>query len=430
MNARLVLLLGAGVLAGCAAEDADGVPPRTDGPPHSELACDADNGGLTLPDGFCAAVFADEVGALRHIAVAPDGRVYGALRTGGVVGLADSDGDGKADRRVEFGGEGGTGISVRDGYLYFATNDQVIRYRLGEQLEPTGEPETMVGGFPAQRTHAAKTIAFDGVGNLYVNVGAPSNACQERDRQQGAPGTDPCPQLELHAGVWRYDAGQPDQSHAAGNRYATGIRNAVAIAWSDAAGSLFVVQHGRDQLNTIAPEHFSDEDNAELPAEEFMKVGEGDDFGWPYCFYDQRQGKRVLAPEYGGDGREVGNCASFAEPVETFPGHWAPNGLTFYDGDLFPERYRGGAFIAWHGSWNRAPLPQRGYRVTFVPLLGGEPSGEPETFADGFAGAEPISSPSDARWRPMGLAVAPNGSLYISDSQRGRVWRVVYRGEG
>ncbi|HLR31743.1 MAG TPA: hypothetical protein VK074_04600, partial [Fodinibius sp.] len=131
----------------------------------------------------------------------------------------------------------------------------------------------------------------------------------------------------------------------------------------------------------------------------------------------------------GGDGQEVGRCAEYLDPVAAFPGHWAPNGLLFYKGEHFPERYRGGAFVAFHGSWNRAPLPQQGYKVSFVPFEDGNTAGDYETFADGFAGVEPIPNRGAAEYRPMGLAMGPDGALFISDSQEGRIWRVVYTGK-
>jgi glucose/arabinose dehydrogenase len=110
-----------------------------------------------------------------------------------------------------------------------------------------------------------------------------------------------------------------------------------------------------------------------------------------------------------------------------FPGHLAPNDLLFYTGNMFPERYRNGAFIAFHGSWNRSPLEQKGYFVAFVPFVNGLPSGEMETFADGFAGVKVIKSPNDAVYRPMGLAQGPDGSIFVSDSEEGRIWRIIYK---
>ncbi|MFB3132951.1 MAG: sorbosone dehydrogenase family protein, partial [Rhodothermales bacterium] len=143
--------------------------------------------------------------------------------------------------------------------------------------------------------------------------------------------------------------------------------------------------------------------------------------------YDQLQGRKVLNPEYGGDGQMVDRCAEADDPILAFPGHWAPNDLLFYTGGHFPERYQGGAFLAFHGSWNRVPR-QQGYKVVFIPFEGEQITGDYEVFADGFTGAETIASPGDARFRPMGLAQGPDGSLYITDSVQGRVWRVIYTG--
>jgi glucose/arabinose dehydrogenase len=112
--------------------------------------------------------------------------------------------------------------------------------------------------------------------------------------------------------------------------------------------------------------------------------------------------------------------------VASFPAHWAPVDIMFYDGAQFPERFKGGVFIAFHGSWNRAPMPMAGYNVTFQAFSGGKPSEDFEVFADGFAGKSPLMRPNDAVARPDGLAQAPDGSLYISDSQKGRIWRVIH----
>lgn len=152
------------------------------------------------------------------------------------------------------------------------------------------------------------------------------------------------------------------------------------------------------------------------------------DFGWPYCYYDHMQNKKVLAPEYGGDGKKEGDCGTKEKPFLAFPGHWAPNALLFYTGNQFPPKYKNGAFIAFHGSWNRAPLRQGGYFVAFVPMSKGVPSGNWEMFAEGFTGVDVLNSPDDARYRPMGLAQGPDGSLYISDSKVGRIWRIIFKG--
>jgi glucose/arabinose dehydrogenase len=174
---------------------------------------------------------------------------------------------------------------------------------------------------------------------------------------------------------------------------------------------------------------YSTEDNAKLPAEEFLLIEDGSNFGWPYCYYNQMKEKKLLAPEYGGDRQKVGRCAEMDDPIMGFPGHYAPNDVLFYTTDQFPEKYRNGAFIAFHGSWNRAPEEQEGYNVVFVPFDGEKPSGDWEVFANGFAGVEEIQSPGDAEYRPTGLAVGPEGSLYVSESTSGKIWKIMYTGE-
>lgn len=434
--ATLLLLV---LLGGCADDTPSGETASsgaaTGAAAGTSAACDPDNGGLTLPQGFCATVFADGVGRARHIAVDAEGDVYVRLREeregGSIVALRDTTGDGRADVRSHFGSEtgAGTGIAVSEGHLYVSSDLEVFRFPLqAGELAPSAGPELIVTGFPEQSTHEAKSIALNGSGGLYVNVGAPSNTCQVQDRTLDSPGQDPCPELERQAGIWRFDANRAGQTQAEdGTRFATGIRNAVALTAHD--GQVYAAQHGRDQLYHLYPELYNEQQSAELPAEELLRVTEGADFGWPYCFYDQYQGKKVLAPEYGGDGKEVGRCADAPAPLVAFPGHYAPNGLLFYTGDHFPDRYQGGAFVAFHGSWNRAPEPQQGYLVAFVPFQGGEPAGDWEVFADGFKGQETLESPNNAAHRPMGLAQAPDGALYIADSVEGRIWKVVYGGD-
>lgn len=384
---------------------------------------------LKLPPWFSATTFADKVGAARHLVVGPNGDVYVALWDGGsggggVLALRDADGDGRADVQERFGDEGGSGLALRGDSLYFATWTTVYRYRLRPgELAPKTPPDIILEGLP-RSGHAARSIALGADGSLYVNIAAPTNSCQKVDTERESPGLDPCPQLEQFGGIWRFDAERTHQKQADGERIATGLRNVVALAFEPESGALYGVQHGRDYLAENWPALYTPEQGAENAAEEFFRIERGGDYGWPYCYYDLRQKKKVLAPEYGGDGSAVGRCADKKMPLIAFPAHVAPDGLLFYRGGQFPERFRRGAFVTFHGSWFRTPFPQEGFNVVFVPFEGGVPSGAYEVFADGFAGER--KHPSGARHRPVGLAEGPDGALYVSDDQGGRVWRVTY----
>lgn len=374
--------------------------------------------GLTLPDGFCAVLVAEQLGRIRQIVVLPNGDVLAALSggQGGIVVLRDADGDGRAEQRKSFHNEGGTGIGYHDGHVWFAPTWGVLRWKwtVGD-LGPAGPPEIIVEGLPTGG-HAAKTFAFLGRDTLIVNIGSETNSCQLEDRATRSRGHDPCTELETRGGLWRFSASRPSQGPRDGRRFATGLRNTMALAVEPRTGKLFAAPHGRDQL--AQNWGFTDTQGAELPAEEFMLVESGDDFGWPYCYFDWQQGKRVLAPEYGGDGKATGRCAEKKLPLIGFPGHWAPMAIAFNPGSQFPAKYRGGAFIAFHGSWNRAPLPQEGYRVVFVPFgANGRPGGAYETFATSQKGPTAL--------RAGGVAVGPDGSLYIADEASGSIWRVM-----
>jgi glucose/arabinose dehydrogenase len=388
----------------------------------SNPKCDPDNGGLVLPEGFCATVVASQLGPVRQLAVAPNGDLYAALsakpgdNTGGVLAFRDKDGDGKPDERASFGPGGGNDVKLHNGYVYFALNDRVVRYRLdGGKLEPSGKEETVVSGLPSDGGHVAKSLAFGPDGAMYVNIGSKTNSCQKTDRLPASPGHEPCTELERRAGIWRFSADRPEQRFADGRRFATGLRNAMALATQSGTNVLFAAVHGRDQLSDNWG--FSDTVNANNPAEELVRVESGGDYGWPYCYYSNQYKKKVLAPEYGGDGQKVGRCASAKNPLMAFPGHWAPMALAFYNSDAFGPRYKGGLFVAFRGSWNRAPLPQEGYRVVFVPFVNGKPTGDYSTFATDKGGPTAL--------RASGVAVAPDGALYISADQNGKIWRVV-----
>jgi glucose/arabinose dehydrogenase len=387
--------------------------------PSSHSTCDPDNGGLVLPPGSCATAVASGVGAVRQLAVAPNGDLYAAIADGGdggVLALRDTNGDGKPDIRAGFGPGGANDVEIRNGYLYVALSDRILRYRLSPgRLEPEGKEETLVSGLPDEGGHRAKSLAFGPDGAMYVTVGSATNSCQEADRKDRSPGEDPCRELDRRAGIWQFSADRAGQRFEDGRRFATGLRNALALTTQPGSGALYAAVHGRDQLGDNWG--FSAAMNANNPAEELVRVGQGDDFGWPYCYYSNEHNKKVLAPEYGGDGQKVGRCASAKDALLAFPGHWAPLALTFYEGNQFGPKYQGGLFVAFHGSWNRAPLPQEGYRVVFVPFTNGRPSGRYPTFATSKEGPTTL--------RASGLAVAPDGSLYISADQNQKIWKVV-----
>lgn len=393
------------------------------------------NGGLMLPEGFKAIVVADSVGPARHLAVRDNGDIYIKLReetgSNGNMALRDTTGDGKADIFQRFGdypndGSFATEMRIHNGFLYFSSEQVVYRQKLTpSKLVPDGKPEVlMIDHFP-KRWHNAKSLAFDNKGGMYVTFSAPTNACEDNNSPPGnVKGLFPCPGLNVLGSIWKFDENKQNQTQADGEMYAIGTRSVVGISWNEEDNSLYALQHGRDYLHNHAPQYYSQWDQAVLPAEEFMKIEQGDDFGWPYSYYDHFKNKRMLAPEYGGDG--IKEAKDYKNPIMGLPAHWAPNDLLFYKGNLFPERYKNGAFIAFHGSTNRAPYPQAGYIVAFIPFEKGKPKGKWEVFADGFTGKDTLSVMQDAKFRPMGLAEGPEGSLFISESKQGKIWRVQY----
>ena len=281
------------------------------------LILDSDNGGLLLPDGFGALVVSDGVGESRHIAVNTNGDIYVKLRTdsgkNGNVALRDVDGDGKADITERFGdypndGRFATEMKIHNGYLYYSSELVVYRQKLEKsKLIPDSKPEALViDPYPIRR-HNAKSLAFDGKGGMYVTFSGYTNSCEDLTRGYDDPmatvlGKDPCDELEYLGAIWKFDENKLNQSLNDGIRYATGIRSVVGITWNKKDDQLYAVNHGRDYLYNHAPKYFSQWENSVLPADEFMLIEEGDDFGWPYTYYDHFKEKRMLAPEYGGDG--------------------------------------------------------------------------------------------------------------------------------
>jgi len=382
----------------------------------------------------------------RHIAVNENGDIYVKLRVSTPNGeanaaLRDTDGDGKADSVVYWGkyqsGQYGTAMRIHNGYVYYSSELFVFRSKLiPGTLLPDTKIDTVVIDDGPPHEHITKPIAFDGKGHLFVGWGAGSNSCQEFNRVANSKGMgdpdDPqngCPLLTDHAGIWMFDENKLNQHQQDGVKYATGIRSLVAMEWDNASNSLYAAVHGRDDFVVTWPEYYDYWESAMLPAEEFFKVPQGFDAGWPYYYYDQLQEKKLLSPEYGGDGKKEGHAAKVGQPLVGFPGHFAPNDLLFYKGDQFPARYKDGAFIAFHGSTNRPPYPQAGYIVAFVPMKDGKVTGPWEVFADGFGGLDTIPTAPDAEYRPMGLSEGPDGSLYVGETQKGKIWRIMFKGD-
>jgi glucose/arabinose dehydrogenase/mono/diheme cytochrome c family protein len=440
--AMAALALAALGISGLLASAQSQSSPSADG---TSQVCPNDDAGLKLPAGFCATIFAEEIGHARQMVTSSKGVLYVNTwsgeyygkdtphASGFLVALQDKSGSGKADvnerfgETVQTGGAGGTGIGIYKGSLFAEINDRIVRYSLpSDGVAPKDAPVTVVSNLPLGGDHPMHPFLIDPKGAMYVDVASATNSCQLKNRTLKSPGADPCVELETRGGIWRYDANEADQIFSKADRYATGIRNGEGFVM-DGSGRIFVTQHGRDQLHTNWPDFYKADQEATLPAEELLLLKQGADYGWPECYYDSFAQRLVLAPEYGGDGgRKLGPCASKTPPAAAFPAHWAPNAAVHYDQKQFPARYREGVFIAFHGSWNRAPYPQNGYNVVFQPMSGDHASAQCEIFADGFAGA--VKSPEKAAHRPSGLAVGPDGALYVSDDVKGRIYRIVYRG--
>ncbi len=383
---------------------------------------------FSLPVGFSVTTFAEGVGKARHMVVRDNGDLFIRLQKAHNgfcnVALRDTNHDGTADITEYFGQEPcGTGIAIKEPYLYIASREKVERYRFTQnQLTPL-YADILVEDLGSHPTHSSRSLAISNT-HLYVNLGGPSNACQRIDRQRWIPGQNPCPELKDFGGIYRFDLNVSNQKKTPLHRYATGVRNAVALDWNREANKLYALQHGRDQLADLYPKLYDRKASAEKPAEEFFEINAGDDFGWPYCYYDPELQKKVLSPEYGGNGQKQGLCAKKKPPMIGFPAHYAPNDLIFYQGTQFPKKYQNGAFIAFHGSWNRYPEPQQGYNVVFVPFKNGFFNWS--VFADGFAGKTPILKHTEARYRPVSLAETPEGYLMVADSTQGKIWQIRY----
>lgn len=340
---------------------------------------------LRPPPGFAIRVFARDLGHARFLAVDPRGTLLVSVpRSGHVLALPDADGDGRADRAVTVieGLDLPHGLAFHQGALYIAETGRVLRVRYDpETHRAVGAPEVVVPDIPPRGGHWTRTIAFGPDGRLYVSVGSSCNNCEERDPRRAA--------------ITRYNADGSGET-----RFATGLRNAVGIAFRPGTDELWASVNGRDWLGN------------DRPPEYVTRVEERGFYGWPYCYWED--GRVVLDPDLA----RPEHCRAVARPSLLYQAHSAPLGIAFYTGSQFPTEYRGNLFVALHGSWNRA-VPT-GYKVIRVRLDGGAPRAE--DFVTGWLVGH------RAWGRPVDLAVGPDGSLFLSDDAQGVVYRITYRG--
>jgi glucose/arabinose dehydrogenase len=382
-------------------------------------------GDIKLPAGFSATILGTDLGPTRHIAVGKNGDVYvklSKLKDGkGIYLLRDTNKDGVIDEKKLFGDYPGTGILIKNGYLYSSSNKAVYRYKLNakDEIIDFDAPETIVDGLADHGRDNAKPLAMDGQSNLYVTIGSWSDNCRAAGSGKGM---SPCTILDSAGGIWKFSAEKRNQTFADGVNYATGLKNAVGIDWDFKTNALYATAHGRGKFDDFYPQYYTPKHSAELPSETLYKLKQGDDAGWPYIYFDHFQNKKILAPEYGGDGKKTAGEKAI-DPVAAFPAHLGPNALMFYTGNMFPARYKNGAFIAFH---SQSAELKKGYLVAFVPFVNGKP-GKYEIFADNFAGTDLAKPTGPIQHRPCGLAQGPDGALYVTDDLNGTIFKIAYK---
>jgi glucose/arabinose dehydrogenase len=345
-----------------------------------------------------------------------------ALKGGkGIIFLTDTNHDGSVEQKNAFAGHPGTGIRIKNGYLYSSSNSAVYRYKLNEKGEvaDTSTAELIVKGLVDRKRDNSKSIALDDQGNLYVTVGSYNESCRKDGSGEGIPG---CPLLDSVGGIWQFKADKPNQTYSDGVHYAKGLKNVVGLDWNSNTNSLFAMQHGRGSFDDKFPQYYTPKQSSELPAETMYELHKGDDAGWPFVYYDQFQKKKMISPEYGGDGKKTVED-KYLNPIAAFPAHLGPNDLLFYTGSQFPEKYKNGAFVVFH---NQSPELKKGFLVAFVPFKNGKPSGGWEIFADNFSGIDLTKPSGPIKYRPMGIAEGPDGSLYVADDLKGTIFKITY----
>jgi glucose/arabinose dehydrogenase len=383
LAASLAIISTSGLaLAACGA-GSDAAPPSVSGPGTDTTGRVATlDGKLSVPSGFTVTYFAQGLGGVRFMAVAPDGAVYATQPgKGRVVRLADANGDGVADGVVEVvsGLDQPHGLAFHEGALYVANTDGVVRVTLGADGRASGSP-VYVNRYSGNGGHWTRTIVFGPDGAMYVAVGSTCNLCVEQSSDRAA--------------VLRFN------EDGSGKRvFASGLRNAVGLAFEPTTGALWASQNERDNLQ---PDH------EDLPPEEINILTDGGNYGWPYCY-----GDRVPNPEYG----DAARCSTTIPPAAKLQAHSAPLGMAFLSGaTLLPPSYRTDLLVAYHGSWNRDT--PTGAKVVRVHVAGGKP-GEVEDLVTGW------QRPDGSRWgRPADVVVAADGSVLISDDAGGAIYRL------
>jgi len=353
----------------------------------AEVVAKPDSAQLKAPAGFSVSVYADNLQGPRTMLYAPNGDLFIAQsRAGSVIVLRDTNNDGEPDARNVYaqGLNGVFGMAFHDGYLYLGRTDSIIRYKYKDgDTQAEGTPEKLVdlptGG------HSTRNIVFSRDGKkMYVAVGSASNKSDGEEPRRAA--------------VNEYN---PDGT---GQRvFASGLRNPVALTLQPGTDTIWVSVNERDTLgDDLVPDYIT-------------SVKDGGFYGWPYSYIGSN-----YDPEHRGKRPDLVQRAIV--PDVLLPAHAAAVGLTFYTGTEFPERYRNGAFVGLHGSWNRSKLS--GYRIAFVPFQNGKPSGPVEDFLTGWIIAD--GNPGSTWGRPVSPFVAKDGSLLVSDDGGNKIWRVRY----
>lgn len=342
---------------------------------------------LNLPEGFRIGTYAENVEGARSMAIGDKGTLFvGTRNENKVYALQDLDGDLKAEKIFEIASdlEQPNGVAFRDGSLYVAAVSKLLRYdNIEDNLANPPEPVVIYDDYPTEFHHGWKYIAFGPDGKLYIPVGAPCNICERSSED------------ERFATITRMDADGTNREI-----YAKGVRNTVGFTWHPETGELWFTDNNRDLMGD------------DLPPGELNRVTEaGQHFGYPYC-----HGGTVKDPEFG-DQRP---CSDFVAPAQAMGAHVAPLGVKFDMGSMFPSEYKGHAFVAEHGSWNRSS--KVGYRVTLVKLENSEAVSY-EPFIDGWLDEEK----QEAFGRPVDLLFMRDGSLLISDDVGNAIYRVTYQ---